>query len=106
MGQAVNTKCIPGLVLGPYPSPYGEVIQRACPICGKRTLTMDHLKMYLGFPRLLCCSCGAWGSAWYDEYSKAELDTGDLYPAAIGERAWQSLQNYGKRVADELIKDP
>jgi len=98
VGQAVNTKNTHGLVLGPYPSPYAEVVQRECPVCGKRTLTMDHLRKYEGWPRLLCCSCGVWGSAYPDRYVN--------WDDAVGKRAWDSLQNYGKRVADELIKDP
>lgn len=94
----MSTKNIPGLVLGPYPSPYAEVIQRDCPCCGKRTLTMDHARKHRGSPRLLCCSCGAWGSAYPDAYGPWDYEP--------GERAWHSLKNYMRRVADELAKDP
>jgi hypothetical protein len=85
-----------GVPLAPFFGPYEEVIQRACPICGKKTLTMDTTRAT--DDRLLCCSCGAWGSSSYaDFYSGASTD-----PA---ERAWFSLQRYTKRVADELAAD-
>ena len=104
MGQAVNTKNTHGLVLGPYPDPRAELLGRACPVCGEKTLTIDYLRSHCGYPRLLCCHCGAWGSNWSDEYSAiAGRHRGET---TLVEQVWASLQNYTRRVADELIKDP
>ena len=86
-----------GVPLAPYFGPYEEVVQRACPVCGERTLTIDTSHPIDG-PRLLCCRCGAWGDAWSDDF----ISPGVTNP---GDRAWISLQNYTKRVADELAAD-
>ena len=91
-----------GVPLAPYFGPYDKVLQNACPVCGKRTLTVDSLDLHMGVSKLKCCSCGAWGSSWYDEFSKTPQGQWVNDP---GEMAWHSLCNYVKRVADELAAD-